>query len=483
MSKVFYCGEVCPNPAGIRLPLFLVAVLVLLLGGSTCPAQTNYQRLLSFGVYSDWGKLPYGQLIEGSDGWLYGSTYAGGTSNLGTVFRIAKDGSGFSVLRSFSDPNFLYGGVVEGTNGALYGTAAGGGTNTGGAIFTIAKDGSNFLVIHNFDPGSGDGAAPVSGLLAGADGMLYGTCSKGGTTNLGTVFRISADGTVYGVIHSFLGQTNGGDGSSPGASLTQGLDGDVYGTTQAGGNNNLGTLFKLNTDGSIYSILHHFSGSPNDGRVPLGNVAQGPDGLLYGTTEYGGANNVGTIFRVDTNGNNYAVLRSFSTAAGGYEPLGGLTLGTDGAVYGCTRYGGPNDSGVAFRLSVTDNSYTELHEFLGVAGDGAQPFAPIMQASDGGWYGSTYYGGDRSAGILFRIFSGNAPVTITAISSTSTDVTLNFVGGAAGQAYEIQASSSLSPTDWQTIGTNTAAIDGTFQFTELGGAGFPTRYYRSAVVQ
>jgi uncharacterized repeat protein (TIGR03803 family) len=457
--------------------------LVLLFGGSACPAQTNYQRLLSFGVYSDWGKLPYGQLMEASDGLLYGTTYAGGASNLGTVFRIAKDGSGFSVLRSFSDPNFLYGGVVEGTNGVLYGTAAGGGSHSGGAVFAINKDGSGFLVVHNFDPGSADGAAPVNGLIRAKDGMLYGTCSKGGNTNLGTVFRISADGTVYGVIHNFLGQTNGGDGSSPGASLTQGLDGDIYGTTQAGGNNNMGTLFKLNTDGSVFSILHHFSGSSNDGRVPLGNLAQGPDGLLYGTTEYGGVNSVGTLFQVDTNGNNYAVLMSFSTSSGGYEPLGGLTFGSDGALYGTTRYGGPNDSGVAFRLSTTDTNYVVLHQFLGVAGDGAQPFAPLLQASDGAWYGSTYYGGDRSVGVLFRLFSGNAPVTITAITSTPTDVTLNFAGGAASQAYGIQASPSLSSAIWQTIGTNTAAIDGSFQFTELGGAGLPTRYYRSAVVQ
>ena len=482
MSKVFYCGEVCPSPAGIRLCAYATAVMVFIFGGA-CPAQTNYQRLLSFGLDSGAGKLPYGQLTEASDGWLYGTTYAGGASNLGTIFRIAKNGSGFKVLRSFSDPNFLYGCVVEGTNGGLYGTAAGGGSHSGGAVFSIAKDGGGFLTIHNFDPSSGDGTAPVSGMLLATDGMLYGTCSKGGSTNLGAVFKISADGQVYGVIHNFLGQTNSGDGSSPGASLIQGLDGNLYGTTQVGGNNNLGTLFKLNTDGSVYSILHHFSGSPNDGRVPLGNLAQGPDGLLYGTTEYGGANNVGTIFRIDTNGNNYAVLTSFSTAAGGYEPLGGLTLGTDGAVYGSTRYGGPNDSGVAFRLSITDNSYTELHEFLGVAGDGAQPFAPLLQASDGAWYGSTYYGGDRSVGVLFRFFSGNAPVTITAITSTSTDVTLNFVGGAAGQAYGIQASPTLSPANWQTIGTNSAAIDGTFQFTESGGAGFPARYYRGALAQ
>jgi uncharacterized repeat protein (TIGR03803 family) len=457
---------------------------LLLAGPALSQTQTNYQRILSFGPYPIFGSSPRGPLIEGSDRLLYGTTYAGGSNNLGTVFRIAKNGSGFAVLHSFANGDFPYGGVVEGTNGLLYGATAGGGSHNGGTIFNLDESRNVFSTVHDFDPTIGDGVAPLGALLKGSDGLFYGTCAGGGGSNLGTIFKLSADGLTYSILHNFGGRTNGNDGSSPAAGLLQGMAGSLYGTTQTGGSNDFGTIFKLNTDRSGYTVLHHFRGSPGDGRLPVGGLVQGTNGLLYGTTIYGGANNVGTVFRVDTNGDNYVIVKSFMTGAEGNQPLAELALGPDGALYGTTRYGGPNDGGVAFRLDPDTAAYTVLHSFLGTGGDGSQPFAGLLLGSDGAWYGSTFYGGDYATnnanGVLFRLFTGPARVTITSITHTPASVVLTFAGGAAGQSYNILASPNLSPTGWQSLGTRTAAIDGTFQFSEAGASGFSSRFYRAS---
>ncbi len=459
--------------------VFLLPFLTL-----SAHAQTNYQQILSFGPSLASGSSPRGQLLDGGDGFLYGTTYSGGLSNRGTVFRTARNGSSYAVLWNFSTNYFPYAGLVKGGDGALYGTTSAGGRLGGGVVFKINQDGSGFSVLHDFDLNGSDGVAPIGTLCIGTNSLLYGTTSGGGTGNMGTLFEINTNGTLFSVLHTFTGLTNGVDGSFPVGGLLQAKDGLLYGTTQTGGTNDLGTVFRLNSNDSSYSIVYQFGATPGDGHVPSGTLVQAPDGFLYGTTTYGGTNDLGTVFRLGTNGNSYAVLKIFLGSADGARPLAGLTLSLSGTVlYGTTRYGGPNDTGVAFAIRADGSEFGVLHAFTAANGDGGQPIAGLLLENDGSLYGACYYGGDYSAsgvtGTLFRLSATAPHVLVTAISIEPAGVILNFSGGFPGQLYQIEASPTLAPGSWQEIGSSIAWIDGSFTFTDSGGASQPARFYRA----
>src|SRR5438105_3344515 len=289
--------------------------------------QTNYQRIHSFGNPMSAGAGPRGQLLEASDGLLYGTTYSGGSNNLGVIFKVRRDGGGYAALLSFQAAAFPYAGVVEGSDGALYGTTFGGGTNTFGTVFKVNKDGSAFSILRHFSSGIDDGGWPLAGLIVGKDNALYGTTAAGGTSNLGTVFRLSTDGGGYTNLHQFTGAATR-DGGGPFAALIQASDGMLYGATQNGGSNDFGTVFKVSTNGGGYSILHHFAGG-SDGRLPLGGLVQANGGVLYGTTYYGAGGDLGIVFKLNTNGGNYGVVYSFAGGGDGSGPFSGLVQGSE----------------------------------------------------------------------------------------------------------------------------------------------------------
>jgi len=445
--------------------------------------QTNYQRIVSFGPTTATGNFLRGRLLEGVDGFLYGTSYAGGSNSLGTVFKVTTKGTKFTSLHSFSDGNYPYAGLVQGSDGNLYGTTAGGGSHDGGTLFTLRTNGSGFNVLVNFGASVDDAISPAGGVTVSPDGVLYGTSTGGGTYNLGTVFKVSTNGSGYSVIYSFAGTNVNSDGIGPFGTLLLASDGALYGTTQYGGTNKDGTIFKVFPDGSGYQVLHHFMGTNDDGRLPIGALAQSADGMLYGTTYYDGANGVGTVFRIDTNGNNYVVLRSFSGSTDGSQPMAGVVVGPDGYLYGTTRYGGATDAGVAFRMAADGSDFTLLHNFAQLDQDGTQPFAPLLFGSDGAVYGCTYFGGAYLAngvnGTIFRLFSFPPKVTVDSLKRGPANANLTFSGGAAGQAYQIQSADRLAADQWQSIGSVTAAVDGTFSFTDTNAPATSKRFYRT----
>ena len=204
----------------------------------------------------------------------------------------------------------------------------------------------NEVVLHSFSGASThDGSSPYGGLVLGADGVFYGATWSGGTIAAGTVFRINADGSGYAVLRSF---TWSPDGEGPCGSLIQGSDGAFYGETQFGGTSNQGSVFMINTNGTVYKELYSFTNTP-DGANPDGSLVQGGDGALYGTTAYGGITNAGTVFKISTDGSGYSVLHSFTNTPDGSNPLTGLTLGMDGALYGVSG-GGVNLVGTVFTI-------------------------------------------------------------------------------------------------------------------------------------
>ena len=147
-----------------------------------------------------------------------------------------KDGTDFTVLRHFgpvASGRTPYGGLVEGADGAIYGTTVGGGASGLGTVFRMSKAGTTFTVLHSFSANAADGQNPYAGVIEGSDGWLYGTTTQGGSDNRGTVFKLRKDGSSYLVLHSF--SATGMDGDEPWGALVEGTGGALYGTTRAGG--------------------------------------------------------------------------------------------------------------------------------------------------------------------------------------------------------------------------------------------------------
>jgi uncharacterized repeat protein (TIGR03803 family) len=239
---------------------------------------------------------PYTGLIEGGDGNFYGTTGANGTSDDGTAFKITPSGTE-TVLHVFpktgSDGQIPYAGLIEGSDGNLYGTTYFGGSNGLGTVFKVTPSGTE-TVLYSFAGGSSDGEHPYAGVIQGSDGNFYGTTYQGGAGGYGTVFKITPSGTET-VLYSFAGGSS--DGADPEAGVIQGSDGNFYGNTYLGGAGNLGTVFKLTPSGTE-TVLHAFAGGSSDGANPSANLVQGSDGNLYGSTGAGGTSSDGTFFKV-----------------------------------------------------------------------------------------------------------------------------------------------------------------------------------------
>ena len=251
------------------------------------------------------GANPVGELVLTPDGSFYGTADYGGAYGSGAVFRIAPDGTE-AVLYSFTGEGGVAGsvdaaapesGLTIGADGSLYGTTSAGGAHGAGTVFRVTTAGAE-SVLYSFSgggavAGSPDGAAPVAGLLLGADGNFYGTTASGGVTNQGTVFSMTPAG-VETVLHSF----SGSDGATPLAGLIQASDGNLYGTTQVGGPYDTGTVFRITTGGALTTLVGFAAAGGSDGGRPEAALTAGSGNTLYGVTGSGGANNAGTFFRV-----------------------------------------------------------------------------------------------------------------------------------------------------------------------------------------
>lgn len=285
--------------------------------------------------------------------------------------------------------------------------------------WSAASASTSFAVLHSFS--NSDGSEPWGALIQSSDGQFYGTTSGGGTFGQGAIFRIDSTGNLVR-LHSFAGSGGAGpEGTSPVASLVEGVDGNFYGTAGGGGSGNSGTIFKISPSGSI-TILHSFSGSDGDG--PAAPLIQAKDGFFYGTTAFGGnlsckftANatipGCGTIFRIDSSGN-FTSLHSFSGPDGVF-PLAALLQANDGSFYGTTASGGTAAGGgmafgTVFRMD-SSGDITVLHSFLTSPGasEGGELQAAVIQGADGNFYGTSSAGGNStSSGTIFRMdASGN----------------------------------------------------------------------------
>jgi uncharacterized repeat protein (TIGR03803 family) len=314
------------------------------------------------------GSNPFGGLVLDSAGNIYGTTYDGGASSEGTVFQLSKSGSTWkeTVLHTFADVSgsdgyFPYGTLVFDAGGNLYGTASAGGKVGDGIVFQLKPSGSKWTyhVIHTFS-GAGGGYVPYSGLVVDQkNGYLYGTTYYGGVIwNVGVIYQLREVSGVWisSIIYTFLGDTLG---ANPLASLTTDTVGNLYGTTQYGGNFNLGSVFKLTAGKNntfTQKVIYSFRGYANkDGALPYyAGVTLDAAGDLYGTTYQGGSSaannlNYGTVYKLTAGTYKENVLWSFGTTGDGYYPYHQAIL-VNGKIYGTTNNGGLHGGGTVYEV-------------------------------------------------------------------------------------------------------------------------------------
>jgi uncharacterized repeat protein (TIGR03803 family) len=435
------------------------------------------------------GAHPKGGLIQDQDGNFYGTTVEGGATNAGTVFRLSARGRVFKTLYSFTgaaDGANPSAALAQGSDGNFYGTAYGGGAGNSGTLFQITPAG-DFTLLASLS--GTNGAQPDAALIQASDGSWYGTTDAGGPyTNVvylaqgtdvlyqaegyGSIFRVTTNGQLTTPL-SF----DNSDGARAGA-LTQGPDGSFYGTTLWGGPHTninpyvgFGTIFKVSTDG-LLTTLYSFTGGA-DGGWPYAGLVLGKDGNFYGTAFSGGRQfyGYGAIFQVAPDGT-YTNLHAFASSDGA-NPYAGLIQGSDGNFYGTTYAGGAQGLGTVFQVT-TNGVLTTLHSFAGAA-DGSNPLGSLVQANDGNFYGTAAAGGAYSNGVIFRV-SVPLPPVIRSVVATTDGVILTW-STVATQSYQVQYTSSLAQTNWTSLGTPLIASSGALRVTDVAPTD-PQRYYR-----
>ena len=396
--------------------------------------------LYSFTGGADGGQ-PVGSLIRDADGSLYGATNVGGVGS-GVIYKLDPSGNE-TVLHSFTggaDGAFPDAGLIQDAAGDLYGTASQGGTGNEGMVFEVDKAGDE-SVLYTFRNTVG-GTSPQSGVIRDSAGNVYGTTVEGGVAGFGTLFRIDASGET--ILHSFNGLT---DGEDPVGSLIRDAAGNFYGTVAFRGPTIAGNVFKLDTMGN-YIVIYGFTGAA-DGGTPYAGVVMDSAGNLYGTTEHGGDPNCncGVVFKVSSSGLE-TVLHTFQFVDG-ESPATGLTLDPEGNLYGTTQNGGQNDDGVVYEISAT-GQFTVLYNFLERDG-GGQPAAGVIRDAAGNLYGTTLYGGkkDCNCGVIYRLDPAGNENELYAFSggADGSYPSSGLIADAAGNLYGSTASGGTGTCD------------------------------------
>jgi uncharacterized repeat protein (TIGR03803 family) len=427
-------------------------------------------------------------LTLGVDRQLYGSTsFGGGTSDFGTIFKVTTSGASTMVANLDSttggDP---YASLTLGPDSHFYGVGSVGGPVGEGGVFKMDANGVvSPLFGFKASAWSGsaitnqDGGYPYGGLTLGPDGSYYGTTTQGGTNGGGgTIFKITTNGLLTTLVA--LGNPNGSAdpnayGGSPYGRMALAPDGNFYGTTFLGGYQGNGTVFRMTPTGA-FTTLFRFGNT--NGSEPDSDLVLGPDNCLYGTTLNGGSGGDGTVFKITTNGVLTTLVNfDFTTGA---APMGGVTLAPDGYFYGTLSTGGygTNAGGGVFRMSIT-GALTILGVFSGT--NGYYPESQLTVGPDGNLYGTTYEGGPdlNGAGVVFRVNIAPTNGNQLPIAVTPDGIAVLHLAVAVGSTNRLWATTNpyLPLAHWQVLATNVAA-NGFFDFQDTNTAGYPAKFYR-----
>jgi uncharacterized repeat protein (TIGR03803 family) len=384
----------------------LILLLVVMVTTATYAADTVIHFFA--GSPSD-GATPYTCSLMPSGSRLYGMTYKGGSFSNGTVFALNSNGTAHNVMHHFAGPpndgSYPVGAFVQ-IDSALYGTTSSGGKYTNaffsggnGTVFTINTNGTGYTILHDFGSTLADGNLPYAALTL-AGGALYGTTAVGGNYTNGTIFVINADGSSYAVLHHFVGSKPIEGGSVSALTIS---DATLYGTKEVGGIYSNGYVFSMNTNGTGYTILHHFGSAAGDGSKPISSLTL-VGSSLYGTTSDGGTLKNGNIFTINTDGSGYRIVHQFgAVSSDGRFPYASLTA-VGSTLYGTTGGGGSYNRGTVFAVNTDGSGYSILHSFPNSTSDGNNPLASVILV------GSNFYGTTDEGGITNSDPNGSGSV-------------------------------------------------------------------------
>jgi uncharacterized repeat protein (TIGR03803 family) len=399
------------NPKALSAALASAVILVATIQTTPSAQAQTFTVLYSFGINGN-GEYPYAGLIRDNAGNLYGTTLHDRLyTSLGTVFKLDTAGvrTTLYIFGRYGDGTKPYAGLVRDGAGNLFGmTPSGHGKSRFGIVFRISPTGKEAKP-HIFAGPPFDGSNPHGGLILDRTGTLYGTTQSGGSTNqCGIVFKLKNG--VETVLYNFDTGRNG-DGCSGAGDLVLDEAGNLYGTTSFGGKPACGTVFKLDTSGKE-TVLHAFDClSGTDGSNPQAGLILDQAGNLYGTTANSSPTGKGTVFKIDTTGKNYSILHVFSGGDDGATPMGPVVRDKWGNLYGTTRYGGnlscgknSEGCGIVFKLKTTGEEVV-LHKFSGP--DGMAPSSGLIRDGAGNLYGTAPRGGYTACpggcGVIFKI--------------------------------------------------------------------------------
>jgi len=430
-----------------------------MLTASVMLAGTTLTTLFSFQNIQN-GYDPRPNLVIDTNGFLYGTTSAGGTNDVGTVFKLAPDGTLTELVVFNSTNGEPYGGLILGQDGNFYGT-------TFGTVFRVTPEG-DYKVLVTFTGTNGREA--FGPLIQASDGNFYGTTQFGGTHDAGTVFKMLPDGTLTTIV-SF----NITNGFAPMGGLIEAADGNFYGTTSHGGDLGFGLAFKLTPAGELTTLV---SFNYTNGYNPSASLIQAADGNLYGTTAGMLSEPLGTVFRLTTNGV-LTTLVSFN-GTNGATPLAALMQANDGSLYGTTAYGGPSGRyglGTIFSIA-PDGTFTTVYAFTGT-NDGIHPRSTLVQAADGNFYGVTSEGGAFSSGNIFKL---SLPLRAVLQQPTIGSATISLSWKAVTtQTYQVEYCADLTLPVWNTLGDPIIATNGTVSASDTIGVA-SRRFYRVSLL-
>src|SRR5579862_6674613 len=393
-----------------------ISLLTLVASALALPAAAQESVLYSFNPQPDGN--PQGRLLLDKSS-LFGITEGLGGSD-GTVFELKQSGGSWteSTPVTFDGTNGAYpaAGLIADSSGNLYGTTSSAGTYNGGTLFELTKSKGGWTlqtlwyfgntVIH-------DGVSPVCDLIMDSTGAIYATTEQGGTSNNGTVFKLTNAGGAWteSILYNFAG---GADGELPDAGLAMDSSGALYGTTYYGGgssacNSGCGTVFQLGQTGGVWAetVLHAF-GKGTDGQFPNGGpLVLDSSGALYGTTGSGGTDDLGTVYALMPSGRKWKekILHAFTGSTDGYGP-NGIIMTKSGTMYGTTLLGGAHDGGTIYALVRSSGSWTksDVYDFAGSSGDGFFPEAGvILDKKTQSLFGVTTQGGTDGFGAVYQV--------------------------------------------------------------------------------
>jgi uncharacterized repeat protein (TIGR03803 family) len=436
-----HCGKTLSptNSSPNNLPRWIsisLALLCLVIFAVPSPAQT-YTMLTSLVGTGLWpGTTP---LVQGFDGSFYGVSELGGANSRGAIYKVTPAGV-LTVLHNFcpeigcadgSSPS----GLTLGKDGNFYGSTYSGGTVIGaasgdGTIFKITPQGV-LTTLYSFCGRSCRVGQLPGPLVQAPNGSFFGTAINGGRGEHGSIFEVTAKG-AFTALYNFCTRKVCADGSDPSYGLALGVDGDLYGTTT-------NTFFKMTEAGKLTVLYTFCVATPCvDGSGLVGVPIQAADGNLYGTTEAGGSQGGGTIYQITTDGQ-FTTLYSFCHKANcpnGSVPFAGLALGSDGNFYGTTNYGGnryvngcgDQGCGTIFQ-SNSSGALTTIYKFCAQpkCGDGLFPMTPIVQGTDGSFYGMAG-GGTRTGFPIYKLDTGLPPFVKTLPASGGANATVIILG-------------------------------------------------------